>query len=131
MVDYHCGRPDRHRYTLNDLPPGSMCSWPLLEAPDAVCGVHSAVEPTGSSRVLEEAGFDGFVEAQCALFFADGVGRPSLAPGRYFPLLLLGYFEGQAGLGTGDCVAAVRHPHADTRRAGPLGREAAEEGVQR
>ena len=36
----------------------------------------------------------GFVEAQCAPFYADGVGRPSLAPGRYFRLLLLGYFEG-------------------------------------
>ena len=44
--------------------------------------------------MLDEAGFDGFVEAQCAPFFADGVGRPSLAPGRYFRLLLLGYFEG-------------------------------------
>ena len=71
-----------------------MCSWPLLESRDTVCWVHSAVEPTGSSRALEEAGFDGFVEAQCAPIFADGVGRLSLAPGCYFPLLLLGYFEG-------------------------------------
>ena len=46
------------------------------------------------NRVLDEAGFDAFVEAQCAPFYADGVGRPSLAPGRYFRLLLLGYFEG-------------------------------------
>ena len=46
------------------------------------------------NRVLDEAGFDAFVEAQCASFYADGVGRPSLAPGRYFRLLLLGYFEG-------------------------------------
>ena len=34
------------------------------------------------------------VEEQCAKFYADGVGRPSLAPGRYFRMLLLGYFEG-------------------------------------
>ena len=27
-------------------------------------------------------------------FYADGVGRPSLAPGRYFRMLPLGYFEG-------------------------------------
>ena len=47
------------------------------------------------NRVLDEAGVDGFVEAQCAPFYADGVGRPSLAPGRYFRLLLLGYFEGR------------------------------------
>ena len=46
------------------------------------------------NRVLEDAGFDAFVEAQCASFYADGIGRPSLAPGRYFRLLLLGYFEG-------------------------------------
>ena len=30
------------------------------------------------NRVLDEAGFDAFVEAQCASFYADGVGRPSL-----------------------------------------------------
>ena len=46
------------------------------------------------NRVLDDADFDTFVEAQCAQFYADGVGRPSLAPGRYFRLLLLGYFEG-------------------------------------
>ena len=46
------------------------------------------------NRVLDDADFDGFVEAACAQFYADGVGRPSLAPGRYFRLLLLGYFEG-------------------------------------
>ena len=39
-------------------------------------------------------GFDTFVEAQGAPFYADGIGRPSLAPGRYFRLLLLGYFAG-------------------------------------
>ena len=46
------------------------------------------------NRVLDEAGFDAFVESQCATFYSDGVGRPSLAPGRYFRMLLLGYFEG-------------------------------------
>ena len=46
------------------------------------------------NRVLDEAGFDAFVEEQCAKFYADGVGRPSLAAGRYFRMLLLGYFEG-------------------------------------
>ena len=46
------------------------------------------------NRVLDDAGFDAFVEAQCAQFYAATVGRPSLAPGRYFRLLLLGYFEG-------------------------------------
>ena len=46
------------------------------------------------NRVLDDAGFDAFVEEQCTTFYADGVGRPSLAPGRYFRMLLLGYFEG-------------------------------------
>ena len=46
------------------------------------------------NRVLDDAGFDAFVGAQCATFYVDGVGRPSWAPGCYFRLLLLGYFEG-------------------------------------
>ncbi len=36
------------------------------------------------NRVLDDAGFDSFVEAQCAQVYGDGIGRPSLAPGRYF-----------------------------------------------
>ena len=47
------------------------------------------------NRVLDEADFDAFVEGACGKFYTDGFGRPSLAPGRYFRLLLLGYFEGQ------------------------------------
>ena len=46
------------------------------------------------NHVLDDADFDAFVEHRCARFYAAGVGRPSLAPGRYFRLLLLGYFEG-------------------------------------
>ncbi|MCY4029877.1 MAG: transposase [Acidobacteria bacterium] len=46
------------------------------------------------NRLLDESGFDAFVEEQCAKFYAEGVGRPSLPPGRYFRMLLLGYFEG-------------------------------------
>jgi transposase len=45
------------------------------------------------NAVLETHGFDDFVEAQCASFYAT-VGRPSLTPGTYFRLLLIGYFEG-------------------------------------
>src|SRR4051812_8839998 len=43
---------------------------------------------------LVTAGFDGFVEGQCAPYYAAGRGRPSLPPGRYFRMLLVGYFEG-------------------------------------
>ena len=46
------------------------------------------------NQVLEKAGFDAFVEARCARFYADGIGRPSLRPGRYFRMLLVGHFEG-------------------------------------
>jgi transposase len=46
------------------------------------------------NAVLEEAGFDRFAEACCERFYAGDVGRPGLPPGRYFRLLLLGYFEG-------------------------------------
>ena len=37
---------------------------------------------------------DRFVEGLCDRFYAPVMGRPSLAPGRYFRLLLVGYFEG-------------------------------------
>ena len=46
------------------------------------------------SALLDAADFDRFVEEQCAKFYAPVMGRPSLAPGRYFRLLLVGYFEG-------------------------------------
>ena len=46
------------------------------------------------NQVLDQHGFDAFVEAQCAPFYAAKLGRPSLPPGTYFRLLLVGYFEG-------------------------------------
>src|SRR6266704_912243 len=46
------------------------------------------------NAILDEAGFDRFAEEQCRAFYAPVMGRPSLPPGRYFRLLLLGYFEG-------------------------------------
>jgi transposase len=44
--------------------------------------------------VLEEAGFDAFCEERCRRFYHQKLGRPSLAPGAYFRLLLIGFFEG-------------------------------------
>ena len=38
---------------------------------------------------LVGAGFDGFVEGQCAPYYAARRGRPSLPPGRYFRMLLM------------------------------------------
>ncbi len=46
------------------------------------------------NAVLESSGFDEFVESECAGFYAERMGRPSLPPGRYFRLLMLGFFEG-------------------------------------
>ena len=46
------------------------------------------------NRILDAHGFDDFVEAHCAPFYAASVGRPSLTPGTYFRPLLIGYFEG-------------------------------------
>jgi transposase len=46
------------------------------------------------NQLLHEHGFDDFAETQCATFYADTMGRPSLPPGIYFRLLLIGCFEG-------------------------------------
>jgi len=46
------------------------------------------------NRILEQTGFDEYVEQLCESFYAPTMGRPSLAPGMYFRLLMLGYFEG-------------------------------------
>jgi transposase len=46
------------------------------------------------NQVLAEAGFDGFVEERCEPFYARGKGRPSIPPGTYMRMLLVGFFEG-------------------------------------
>ena len=43
---------------------------------------------------LDARAFDRFVEEKSRPFYAKTMGRPSLPPGRYFRLLLVGYFEG-------------------------------------
>src|SRR3954454_13231989 len=45
-------------------------------------------------EVLLGAGFDGFVEEACRAFYAKTMGAPSLPPGRYFRMHMVGYFEG-------------------------------------
>ncbi len=44
--------------------------------------------------VLIEGGFDDFVEATCRCYYAARTGAPSVPPGRYFRMHLVGYFEG-------------------------------------
>src|SRR5690242_18616969 len=46
------------------------------------------------NQILDEKHFDEFVEALCERFYAEAMGRPGLAPGIYFRLLMVGYFEG-------------------------------------
>jgi transposase len=46
------------------------------------------------NQVLSANGFDTFVEELCRKFYAEELGRPSLAPGVYFRCMLIGYFEG-------------------------------------
>ena len=46
------------------------------------------------NQILGAQGFDRFVEELCRRFYADKMGRPSLAPAIYFRLMLIGYFEG-------------------------------------
>jgi transposase len=46
------------------------------------------------NQILDENQFDEYAETICEEFYAGEVGRPGLAPGMYFRLLMVGYFEG-------------------------------------
>jgi transposase len=69
------------------------------QAPMWVAATDLPVSPghpfyTRLNAILDEAGFDRFAETACAGFYAPVMGRPGLPPGRYFRMLLIGYFEG-------------------------------------
>ena len=49
---------------------------------------------TRLNEVLDGAGFDSFCETQCAGFYHHKLGRPSLPPGQYFRVMMIGFFEG-------------------------------------
>ena len=44
--------------------------------------------------LLTEGGFDGFLQTTCKPYYAPRMGAPSLPPGRYFRMHMVGYFEG-------------------------------------
>jgi transposase len=46
------------------------------------------------NQLLAEAGFDRTVEGLCRPYYHRHIGRPSIPPGVYFRMLLVGYFEG-------------------------------------
>ena len=45
------------------------------------------------NKLLDEGGFDDYVERLCEDYYARGVGRPGIPPGIYFRMLFIGYFE--------------------------------------
>jgi len=46
------------------------------------------------NEILEKADFDRFCEKSCAGFYHAKLGRPSLPPGMYFRIMMIGFFEG-------------------------------------
>jgi transposase len=44
--------------------------------------------------LLAEAGFDRMAEKMCEPYYHANLGRPSIPPGVYFRMLLIGYYEG-------------------------------------
>ena len=46
------------------------------------------------NEALDKAGFDSHCEESCAGFYHAKLGRPSLAPGLYFRIMMIGFFEG-------------------------------------
>jgi transposase len=49
---------------------------------------------TRLNETLDKAGFDRHCEESCAGFYHAKLGRPSLAPGLYFRIMMIGFFEG-------------------------------------
>ena len=43
------------------------------------------------NEVLESAQFDSFCETNCATFYHKKLGRPSLLPGQYFRVMMIGF----------------------------------------
>ena len=49
---------------------------------------------TRLNEALDKANFDRHCEESCAGFYHAKLGRPSLAPGLYFRIMMIGFFEG-------------------------------------
>src|SRR5450755_650479 len=46
------------------------------------------------NEVLDKSQFDRFCEQSCTRFYHQKLGRPSLPPGPYFRIMIIGFFEG-------------------------------------
>src|SRR5208337_2597165 len=76
------------------------------------------------NELLRESGFDRFCEDLCAPYYAEVMGRPSIPPGVYFRMLLVGYFEGidsQRGIAwrCSDSLAVREFLRMKARQASP------------
>jgi len=71
----HCAHGDG---TESEAAPARVCSDRTL--PVTADGGASFYNQL--NRLLDEGGFDDFVEQQCAGSYAERMGRPSLSPGR-------------------------------------------------
>ena len=57
------------------------------------------------NEILHNEKFDEFAEKECIRFYkSETMGRPSIAPGVYFQMLMVGYFEGIDELLLPHCV---------------------------
>ena len=63
-----------------------------IEAGSLITGGHPFYQRLNT--ILAKHGFDDFAETRCAGFYAEKNGRPSIPPGVYFRMLMVGYFEG-------------------------------------
>ena len=61
--------------------------------------------------VLIEGGFDAFAEASCRPYYAARMGAPSVPPGCYFRMHLVGHFEG---------IDSERGPRSQPAKPGPI-----------
>ena len=71
-----------------DVQPGLIVSWSDVPRSPG----HAFYDRL--QTLLVDAGLDRFVEETCTAYYAPRMGAPSVLPGRYFRLLLIGYFEG-------------------------------------
>lgn len=73
---------------------------PVAKQPDLWIATSDLAKTPGHpfydrlNSVLAAAKFDSFVEERCEKYYASGRGRPSIPPGVYMRMLLVGFFEG-------------------------------------
>ncbi len=71
------------------------------------------------NKILAEAEFDETVEMLCQPYYKDGVGRPSIPPGRYFRMLFVGQFAASSSASSSASSRALIRS-ARSRGAAPI-----------